>query len=189
MAIQRLPREALARLVPSGKGCGQLSQFTIENRYRLARRWGSGVRPVLTQIRQPPHRPADNCGHNPIRPAGASAAASSTAPLPRRSVVVELLPSATLAYAMPTRPEIVLIAEAQSLVRMEAVHALASHGYDVLEASNADDAMTWLEARAADIGVLVYRYSNARIVGWVGTGLSNPATLALDQATHCVGQC
>ncbi|MGD0434572.1 MAG: response regulator, partial [Acetobacteraceae bacterium] len=50
--------------------------------------------------------------------------------------------------------KIVLVAEDQMLVRMEAADALTLQGYEVMEVDGADDALAVLEARAADIGVL-----------------------------------
>jgi CheY-like chemotaxis protein len=56
---------------------------------------------------------------------------------------------------MTFRPrKIILVAEDQILVRREATDALTDAGYEVIEAGDADDALTTLEARAEDIRLL-----------------------------------
>lgn len=49
---------------------------------------------------------------------------------------------------------IVLVAEDQSLIRLDAVEILTAHGYEVMEADGADEALTILEAHAREIGIL-----------------------------------
>ena len=46
--------------------------------------------------------------------------------------------------------QIVLVAEDQSLIRMEAVEMPTAHGYEVVAADGADEALYILEARATE---------------------------------------
>jgi CheY-like chemotaxis protein len=50
--------------------------------------------------------------------------------------------------------QLILVAEDQTLIRLEAVEILTAHGYEVIEASGADEALSVLEARATEIRIL-----------------------------------
>jgi CheY-like chemotaxis protein len=55
---------------------------------------------------------------------------------------------------MDLHRQIVLVVEDQTLIRMEAVEALTTYGYEVMEASGADEALTILDTRANEIRAL-----------------------------------
>jgi CheY-like chemotaxis protein len=63
----------------------------------------------------------------------------------------------------PSR-QVVLIVEDEALVRMTAVGMIEEAGFEVLEATNADEAILLLEARR-DITVVFTRYRNAGFDG------------------------
>ena len=65
---------------------------------------------------------------------------------------------------------VVLVVEDEALVRMSAVGLMVDAGYEVLEARNADDALTILESRT-DIGLV---FTDVEMPGTMdGIGLAN----------------
>ena len=65
---------------------------------------------------------------------------------------------------MPDSPVYVLVVEDDFLNRLHAVNLVEDAGYIAVEASNADEAITILEARK-DIRIRVYRHRYAGVDG------------------------
>lgn len=70
-----------------------------------------------------------------------------------RSVVADPAKAGFIPAVVPARdvaaaPPLVLIVQAQAIIRMSAVHMVEDAGFSALEAGNADDAITLLETRA-----------------------------------------
>jgi AmiR/NasT family two-component response regulator len=88
--------------------------------------------------------------------------------------------------AMEAKPKVVLVAEDEALIRMEAAEVLTEAGFSVVEAIHAEEALSVLRSRHAEICVL-FTDIHARQHGWGGASSPCAATLAVERAAGGLG--